>query len=141
MTRFRLQDILDSTGAVLVRGEPSVDVSGVSTDTRSIGEGDLFFALAGPNFDGNRFADDALASGAGAVIVRDEAGVRSRAFSGVAPVATKTTLRTLCSSSSEIRRETFSRTRASSGPTPSFMSSASCNRYPTSSGSESSKSA
>lgn len=38
--------------------------TGVSTDTRKIQENNLFFALKGDNFNGNKFASQALASGA-----------------------------------------------------------------------------
>lgn len=44
----------------------------VSTDTRKIKEGDLFFALKGANFNGNAFASQALQAGAAAAII-DEA--------------------------------------------------------------------
>ncbi|MFV1996520.1 MAG: UDP-N-acetylmuramoyl-tripeptide--D-alanyl-D-alanine ligase [Acidiferrobacterales bacterium] len=45
---------------------------GVGTDTRSLEKGDLFFALRGPNFDGNLFLAEALGAGAvGAVVSRD----------------------------------------------------------------------
>jgi len=37
---------------------------GVSTDTRSIREGQIFFALKGPNFDANTFARQAIEKGA-----------------------------------------------------------------------------
>ena len=86
MTRFCLQDVLDSTGAVLVRGDARLDISGISTDTRTIDSGDLFFALSGPNFDGNRFADEAVRAGAAAVLLRDGDEVRDRRFAGDAPV-------------------------------------------------------
>ncbi len=43
----------------------------VSTDTRKIQQGDIFFALKGDNFDGNRFAAKALLDGAGFVVVDD----------------------------------------------------------------------
>ncbi|MFC4870263.1 UDP-N-acetylmuramoyl-tripeptide--D-alanyl-D-alanine ligase [Negadavirga shengliensis] len=46
--------------------------TGVSTDTRKIGTWNIFFALKGPNFNGNRFAAQALESGA-ALVVMDEA--------------------------------------------------------------------
>ena len=36
----------------------------VETDTRKIKEGDIFFALKGPNFNGNKYAKDALEKGA-----------------------------------------------------------------------------
>ena len=49
---------------------------GVSTDTRSLAGGNLFFALAGPNFDGRDFVAEAGARGAAGAVVRDEpAGV------------------------------------------------------------------
>ncbi len=43
----------------------------VSTDTRKINKGDLFFALKGPNFDGNKYAANALESGASFAVVDD----------------------------------------------------------------------
>jgi UDP-N-acetylmuramoyl-tripeptide--D-alanyl-D-alanine ligase len=36
----------------------------VETDTRKIKEGDIFFALKGPNFNGNKYAKAALEKGA-----------------------------------------------------------------------------
>ena len=42
--------------------------SGISIDTRTINKGDIFFALPGPNFDGNDFINDAIRKGACAVI-------------------------------------------------------------------------
>ncbi|MBI1184371.1 UDP-N-acetylmuramoyl-tripeptide--D-alanyl-D-alanine ligase [bacterium] len=47
--------------------------SGVSTDTRKIEAGQLFFALSGPNFNANKFAAQALEKGAIAAVVDDEA--------------------------------------------------------------------
>lgn len=44
----------------------------IQTDTRKIKEGDLFFALKGPNFNGNLFANQALAGGAAYAIVDEE---------------------------------------------------------------------
>ena len=41
----------------------------VQTDTRKIKEGDLFFALKGPNFNGNLFAEEAIKMGAVYAIV------------------------------------------------------------------------
>lgn len=46
--------------------------SGVSTDTRSIQKGNIFFALSGPNFNGNQYASQALESGASFAIIDDE---------------------------------------------------------------------
>src|SRR5688500_13184569 len=45
----------------------------ISTDTRKITKGCLFFALSGSNFDGNQFAAEALDKGAAFAIVSDPA--------------------------------------------------------------------
>jgi UDP-N-acetylmuramoyl-tripeptide--D-alanyl-D-alanine ligase len=42
---------------------------GIATDTRKIKEGSLYFALKGENFDGNKFAQDALDKGASFAII------------------------------------------------------------------------
>jgi UDP-N-acetylmuramoyl-tripeptide--D-alanyl-D-alanine ligase len=44
--------------------ESDAMVTGWSVDSRTVEPGDLFFALRGPNHDGNRFVGDALARGA-----------------------------------------------------------------------------
>jgi UDP-N-acetylmuramoyl-tripeptide--D-alanyl-D-alanine ligase len=47
---------------------------GISTDTRSIGDGELFFALQGPNFDGHDYIDVARRNGAAGAVVSDRSG-------------------------------------------------------------------
>jgi len=44
---------------------------GVTTDTRKIEENQLFFALKGPNFNGNKYAKQALEKGASVVVIDD----------------------------------------------------------------------
>jgi UDP-N-acetylmuramoyl-tripeptide--D-alanyl-D-alanine ligase len=44
----------------------------VCTDTRSLQPGDLFFALKGPHFNGNRFAAQALEAGAAGVVLDED---------------------------------------------------------------------
>jgi UDP-N-acetylmuramoyl-tripeptide--D-alanyl-D-alanine ligase len=50
---------------------PAADwsVAGLSIDTRSVADGDLFVALRGPRFDGHDFVTDALSRGAAAALV------------------------------------------------------------------------
>lgn len=43
--------------------------SGIQTDTRALKQGELFFALKGPHFNGNLFAARALDEGASAVVI------------------------------------------------------------------------
>lgn len=54
--------------------ESFLESRSITTDTRKVQAGDLFFALKGPNFNGNTFAETALEMGAAYVIV-DEAEV------------------------------------------------------------------
>jgi UDP-N-acetylmuramoyl-tripeptide--D-alanyl-D-alanine ligase len=46
-------------------------VTGWSIDSRTVAPGDLFFALRGPNHDGNAFVDEVLRKGAVAAIAND----------------------------------------------------------------------
>ena len=48
-----------------------LDSTGICTDTRSIREGNLFFALKGPNFNANKFAEKAIESGAKMAVIDD----------------------------------------------------------------------
>lgn len=74
MNRYRIQDILDCTGARLARGDAQREACGVSTDTRTIGAEEFFFALNGPNFDGHRFAREAIERGAAGLMLMDAGG-------------------------------------------------------------------
>jgi UDP-N-acetylmuramoyl-tripeptide--D-alanyl-D-alanine ligase len=45
--------------------------SGVSTDSRTVGKGQIFFALWGDNYNGNKYASEALSRGALCAVVDD----------------------------------------------------------------------
>ena len=47
---------------------------GISTDSRSIREGELFIALSGPNFDGGKFVSHAKSKGAAGAVVATPVG-------------------------------------------------------------------
>ncbi len=54
------------------RADDAVEYTGVSTDSRSVREGELYVALVGDNFDGHDFVADATSKGArGAVVSRE----------------------------------------------------------------------
>ena len=55
----------------------------VSTDTRALKGGEMFFALKGENFDGNEYALKALEAGAAYAVVNKDAAV---AASGIEPL-------------------------------------------------------
>ena len=62
--------------------------SGVSTDTRKITQDSIFFALTGENFDGNKFAGEALKAGAKYVVVDNPEVVENDKFLRVDDVLT-----------------------------------------------------
>jgi UDP-N-acetylmuramoyl-tripeptide--D-alanyl-D-alanine ligase len=58
----------DVEGAELVAGDRHASIRGVSTDSRTVREGDLFVALRGERVDGHDYLDAAVARGAVAVL-------------------------------------------------------------------------
>jgi len=67
LSGYSLTDILTATnGKVLIKGAEYF--TGISTDSRSIHEGEFFIALKGKRFDGHKFINQALKKGSGAMI-------------------------------------------------------------------------
>ncbi len=69
---FDLQDIVQITGGRLTPENPEGSVSGISTDSRTVGKGELFVPLRGDNFDGHEFLALAVRNGAAACLSEDE---------------------------------------------------------------------
>jgi UDP-N-acetylmuramoyl-tripeptide--D-alanyl-D-alanine ligase len=67
MSSFSLAQIAEALGGRLIGDD--VRVGSISTDSRTLGPGDLFVALQGPNFDGHDYLDIALQQGARAALV------------------------------------------------------------------------
>lgn len=68
MEKMSLGFILTATGGRLSSENYNVRVSGISTDTRTVKERDLFIALKGDNFDGNDYIKTAFEKGAYAAV-------------------------------------------------------------------------
>ena len=64
------EEVLRATGSNA--GPADWRVTGVSIDSRTVQAGDLFFAIAGPNFDGHDYVSQALDAGASAAVVSRE---------------------------------------------------------------------
>ena len=52
----------------------------VSTDTRNIQPNCIFFALKGQNFNGNKFASEAIRNGAAYAVIDEEKYIKGEAF-------------------------------------------------------------
>jgi len=75
------------------------DAAGVSTDSRTLQAGQLFFALSGPNFNGNQFAKKALEKGAIAVVVDENISITDNRV-----IRVENTLKSLQTLSTEHRK-------------------------------------
>jgi len=64
-----LTEIINITGAAPLQREAEGEITGVSTDTRTISPGGLFIALRGERFDGHDFVGEAFRKGAAAALV------------------------------------------------------------------------
>ena len=99
--KISFNDIAAATGGALKNGQGSV-ATGVSTDSRKVNAGDLFFALKGPNFDGHAFVKDVLAKGASGAVVDNEACLKGLP-GGAAVVVVDDALKALGGLASHIR--------------------------------------
>ena len=84
--RIRPEHVEPVSLSLLVAGAPDVAVSGVTLDSRSVLPGDLYVGLPGAATHGARFADQAVAAGAVAVLT-DRAGAVLSDGCGVPVVA------------------------------------------------------
>jgi len=85
-----VEEVLRATGGKLLQGKGDASFQGISTDSRTVAEGELFIALKGPRFDGHHYALEALRKKAGGVLIEKEKvgdirwnGYRSRAVIAV----------------------------------------------------------
>jgi UDP-N-acetylmuramoyl-tripeptide--D-alanyl-D-alanine ligase len=81
MDSLTLSQIANFASADLSLGKSELTVIGISTDSRTLQQGDLFVALRGENFDGHQFVEKAGERGAvGAIVERDWRGKTSKNF-------------------------------------------------------------
>ncbi|HIS37276.1 TPA: UDP-N-acetylmuramoyl-tripeptide--D-alanyl-D-alanine ligase [Candidatus Scatousia excrementigallinarum] len=70
---FNLDEILKATGAELIKNSSGKDNYIISTDTRTIKQGELYLPLKGASFDGEKFLQNAVEAGAcGCFITGDD---------------------------------------------------------------------
>jgi UDP-N-acetylmuramoyl-tripeptide--D-alanyl-D-alanine ligase len=74
LEEISLQKAIGAVNGRLLAGDPVSTITGVSTDTRTIRPGDLFFALKGENADGHAYVPKAIEAGAG-VVISDESSL------------------------------------------------------------------
>ncbi len=65
---MKLQELLKGIKPIAIIGPADADITGVNIDSRQIGNGHLFVAMAGTQVDGHKFIPTAIAQGARAVL-------------------------------------------------------------------------
>ena len=69
---MKLSQLLIPVTGCVIHGDDTVDISGVTCDSRSVSPGCLFFALRGASADGHRFIPAAIAAGASAIVLENQ---------------------------------------------------------------------
>lgn len=77
MKPMKIADVVNAVSGEMLSGDVETKISGVSTDTRTLKKGDLFFALTGESSDGHKFLADALSKGASGVVVSRKVETRA----------------------------------------------------------------
>ena len=111
-------NIVAATGGRLVHGRTDEAIPAISIDSRSVAAGDLFVAIRGDRFDGHQFVGDALARGAGGVLVEEAAATAADAAGpkrDAIVVAVDDTTRALQQIARDVRRRSGARVVAITG--------------------------
>ncbi len=92
-----IEEVLKATGGKLLQGKGNAFVQGISTDSRTVAEGELFIALKGSRFDGHYYALEALKKKAGGVLIEEDkvGNIRWNGYRSKAVIAVKDTLSAL----------------------------------------------
>lgn len=69
MIKLTLSEALKAMGARMPGDVPEGSIAGVSTDSRQVRDGELFFAIPGERFDGHAYVSDAFQRGAAFAVV------------------------------------------------------------------------
>lgn len=73
---MRLNELIKGLRIKKMHGD--AEICGLTTDSRAVKKGDLFFAMKGLRYDGNDFIDDAIHRGAVAVVSESDSNKRTR---------------------------------------------------------------
>ncbi len=65
---MKLKTLIGNDKDIVIRGKKDVEILGLSSDSRTLAPGDLFFALKGDKYDGSNFLEQAILHGAKAVV-------------------------------------------------------------------------
>lgn len=80
MKKLMIKEICDALNGQLISGEGKKYINAVSTDSRTVKDGDLFFPIIGENHDAHKFIPMAVKAGCKAFVVSDRKEIVSNCF-------------------------------------------------------------
>ena len=92
---LRVEEVRAAIGGNILVGRSDTRLSGISTDSRTLTPGDIFWALRGERFDGHHFLTPALEKGAAAIVLEPGHLPDGPFPSGCAAIAVGDTLKAL----------------------------------------------
>ncbi len=87
----KLSDILNSVKIIDVKGDIHININNITFDSRNVQKGDLFFAIKGTKTDGHKFIENAINSGASAIVYSNE----TTDYQGITAIKVEDTTSTL----------------------------------------------
>lgn len=74
MERLGIEEVIHACDAVPFNCSQINNITGITTDSRKLGQGDMFVALKGERFDGHEYAETAVKGGAAVVLSQQSLG-------------------------------------------------------------------
>ncbi|GMO64355.1 MAG: UDP-N-acetylmuramoyl-tripeptide--D-alanyl-D-alanine ligase [Endomicrobiia bacterium] len=68
MESFYLRDLIQAINGKFIRGNLDLPIIGISIDSRTIKEGEVYFAIQGNRYDGHNFIKESIIKGATAIV-------------------------------------------------------------------------
>ncbi len=116
MIEWRLDRLADTIGGTMCDARlGSRTFRGVSIDSRTIKDGELFIAIRGEHNNGHHYIDQAVARGAGGVVVEDSAALSDALGAGIGLVSVKDTREAMMMLARDYRRSSGARFAAITG--------------------------
>lgn len=85
-------EIAGAIRGVITSGSPEAAFNNLTTDSREVGKGEIFWALKGEKFDGHDFIEQAIQKGVSGVVIQEGRSVRISSESGLIVISVKNTL-------------------------------------------------
>ena len=95
MKNIYVEDIVKLCNGILVSGDKNIVIDNICTDTRKIQENDIFIAIKGELYDGNKLYEEAFEKGAIAVILDNKEVINKEKYQDKTIILVENTIKCL----------------------------------------------